>query len=130
MEVVIITQMKWRNLKSVSNLLNTPRFVRNPFLISYLCTFSLTLLVLVMYFKVQPQVPLFYSLARPAEQLAAKEWLFIIPAISGTISFTHLLLINSFLEYDRMILKLFSWSTVGLQVIITLGLLRILFIIS
>ncbi len=122
--------MKWRNLKSVGNLLNTPRFVRNPFLISYLCTFSLSLLVLVMYFKIQPQVPLFYSLARPAEQLASKEWLFVIPAISGAISFIHLILLNSYLEYDRMILKLFSWSTVALQLVISLGLLRILYIIS
>ena len=83
-----------------------------------------------MYFKIQPQVPLFYSLARPAEQLASKEWLFVIPAISGAISFIHLILLNSYLEYDRMILKLFSWSTVALQLVISLGLLRILYIIS
>ncbi len=118
------------SLNSVLALLSTPRYVRVPFLISYLCTFTLTLFVLVFYFRVQPQVPLFYSLARPAEHLASKEWLFLIPAISGAISFIHLMIINLFHEYERLLIQLFSWSTVGIQIILSLALFRVLLIIS
>src|SRR5687768_781612 len=122
-------RLKPLRVRYLLSLLNTPRFVRTPFLISYLCTFSLSLMVLVSYFQVQPQVPLFYSLARPAQHLAAKEWLFLIPALSGAISFIHLLLINTFHEYDRTLITLFSWTTVAVQVVLSLALLRVLLII-
>ncbi len=123
-------RLKPVRVRYILALLNTPRFVRTPFLISYLCTFSLSLGVLVSYFRIQPSIPLFYSLARPAEHLASKEWLFLIPALSGAISFIHLMVINIFHEYDRMLIVLFSWTTVAIQVILSLALLRILFIIS
>jgi hypothetical protein len=124
--------MRFKTIRAryVLALLSTPRFVRTPFLISYLCTFSLSLLTLVSYFRIQPQIPLFYSLARPAEHLAAKEWLFLIPAISGAISFIHLLLINVFHDYDRTLITLFSWTTVAIQVVLSLALIRVLWIIS
>lgn len=125
-----VMSVKKVKLKYLVSLLNTPRFIRTPFLISYLCTLSLSLLVLVAYFRIQPQVPLFYSLARPAEHLASKEWLFLIPAISGAISFIHLILINIFHEYDRLLIQLFSWTTVAVQIVLSLALIRILVIIS
>lgn len=116
-------------LSKLVALINTPHFVRTPFLISYLITFSLSLFVLVIYLRIQPAVPLFYSLARPTQHLVSKEWLFLIPALSGAISVTHLVLINIFEEYDQLIRLLFSWTTVAIQLVLAVAVIRSILIV-
>ena len=109
-------------------LLNPPRWVKAQFFISYICTVFTTLILLAVFTRIQPEVPLYYSLARPAQQLAPKEWLLLIPAISAFMSVTHLVIVNIFSDYDPMIIRLFSWTTVILQLTLSLALLRILII--
>jgi hypothetical protein len=121
--------LKNTKLKKIFSLINTPQFVRTPFLISYLITFSLSLFVLVIYLRIQPTVPLFYSLARPTQHLVPKEWLFIVPALSGAISVSHLILINIFEEYDQLIRLLFSWTTVAIQIVLAVAVIRSILIV-
>lgn len=88
------------------------------------------LLVLVFYFQTQPVIPLFYTLPQPVQQLAAKEWLFLFPLVITLITALHLSIIQTNVTYNKLLLQLFSWSTVLVQVILMLGLVRIVLIIG
>lgn len=107
-----------------------PKFVKTPFLIVYLLTLTSALATLVFYFKAQPQIPIFYSLATPSEHLAPKEWLLIFPALTTIVTLIHVAITRSLTQTDRLLVTLFSWSTVMIQIILTLALLRIIYIIS
>lgn len=110
--------------------LQPPRFVRTPFLLSYLLTLGSMLLVLVFYFRTQPVVPMFYTLPQPAQQLAAKEWLFLFPLVISLITAFHLSLVQTFSNYNRLLLQLLSWTTIIIQIIFGLALVRIVSIIA
>ena len=86
--------------------------------------------LLTLYFRLQPQVPLFYSLARPSQHLVHKNWLFVFPAISLAINVVHFSLLGLLRKIDRLLLKLFVWATVGTQLLLGIGLARILLIIT
>ena len=83
----------------------------------------------ISYIVVQPVVPIFYSLALPAQHLAAKEWLFLFPGLSFITTFLQLGVLTYSSGQEPLIIRLFSWTTFGLQVILTLALLRVLYII-
>lgn len=106
-----------------------PRHLRRPFLISFLLSALGTLFTLVVYFPLQPVVPLFYSLARPEQHLVAKEWIFLLPAISWVISLGHLSLAKLMRNADLILIKMFVWTTVVMQVVLTIALLRIILIV-
>jgi len=110
--------------------LQPPRFARTPFLISYLISLATMLLVLVFYFRTQPVIPLFYTLPQPAQQLAAKEWLFLFPLVITLITAFHLSLVQTFSASNRLLLQLFSWTTILIQVMFGLALVRIVGIIA
>lgn len=107
-----------------------PHFVRVPFLISFLIGLVLALVSLIFFFRLQPVIPVFYSLALQTQQLAPKEWLFLFPALSLGITFIHAVLINIFREHSRLMLRLFSWVTLGIQITLALSMIRIILIVS
>lgn len=98
-------------------------------LIGLLLSAISALTILVFYSDIQPEVPLFYSLTRPEEQVVAKQWLFFIPAFSAVILFLHAIWANALSREDMDSAKIFIWSTVGIIGMLLLGLMRILFII-
>lgn len=107
-----------------------PRHLRVPFLLAYLCCCIQLLAVLVAFVSLQPVVPLFYSLALPTQQLVAKEWLFIVPGIGCGIALAHTGLVSYERTLDVTLLQIFSWMTAVLELVLTLGLLRIVWIVS
>lgn len=109
--------------------LKIPKYIRQPFLISFLISLVAILLSLTIYFQIQPEIPLFYSLATKQQQLVNKEWLFIFPIFSMAISVFHILLLGLIRSYDRLVLQLYAWSTVLVQVILILAFIRIVWII-
>lgn len=110
--------------------IDTPNFLQVPFQLSFLLSSVTALFLLVFFFRIQPIVPIFYSLADPADFLASKIWLLIFPVLAFTISFGHLFLIKMLYQHQKIIPTLFAWSTVAVQVLILLELLRIIYIIS
>lgn len=110
--------------------LRPPKFVRVPITLCYINTLTMFLVVLVAYFRIQPVVPLFYSLARPAEQLAPKIWIFFIPCVLAVITFGHLALIYKYHDYEPLLLQLFAWTTLIVSVLLSLSLIRVLLIVS
>lgn len=108
----------------------TPRHLKAPLLSIFLISSAQALLALINYFKLQPQIPLFYSLARKSQYLVNREWLFLFPALSFVISFGHLFLLKTLRQLEPLLLKLFAWTTVGFQVILSLALIRIILIVN
>lgn len=101
-----------------------------PLLWSFLITTASALAVSVFFFKIQPQVPIFYSLPRPAQHLASKQWLFLFPAISFLISFIQVVILRIIKQKDKLLIKLFAWTSVGMQFLLGIALLRILIIVT
>lgn len=110
--------------------LRPPKFVRVPITLSYIITLSVLLTVLVAYFRIQPEIPLFYSLARPAEQMAPKIWIFFFPLILAVLTLFHLALIYRYLDYEKLLLQLFAWTTLVMNILLALALVRVLVIVS
>jgi hypothetical protein len=107
-----------------------PAWVKTPFRLIFLLTLAMILAVLVLYFRIQPQIPLFYSLAQPAQQLVAKEWLWLFPVTAVSITAVHLAVVQTYRNYNLLLIQLFSWTTVMILVLLGLALVRITMIVS
>ncbi len=111
--------------------INVPVHIKTHFFLSNLITGILFLVVTSSYFKLQPEVPLFYSLGNWSDQLAPKIWLAIYPGLSFAISMIHFAIIGVInLKLDKIVTTLFAWATIIIQVLLALSLLRILVIIA
>ena len=111
-------------------LLLLPRYLRRTFLLSLLIGLSMALATSALYFRIQPEVPLFYSLPRENQHLVAKEWLFLFPSLSLAITLIHISILTTAQHVEALLLKLFAWTTVGIQLILGTSLIRILLIIT
>ena len=101
-----------------------PKYIATPIKISLFITLFLLLLTGVILTFIQPVIPLFYSLPDPNEQLVNKSWLLLLPALSFLINLTHLGLLKIFPTVDQLMVKLFTWSGLILQIILTIITLR------
>lgn len=102
--------------------------IKRPLLISISVTGLITIATTVYYFFSQPIIPIFYSLARNEQALAQKEWIFLFPLISLVMTLLHSILISVFKELDKLVLRLFAWTTVVMQFFLFVTLLRIIII--
>ncbi len=105
-----------------------PESVKKPLIYSFVIFLVTTVAATAYFIAAQPEVPIFYSLAQPNQQLAAKSWLFLFPGIALIINLLHLLLLSAMKEYEAILLKLFGFSTVAIQFLLLLALLRIIYI--
>lgn len=103
--------------------------VRRALLVSWLISFSTILGLLAVYFVLQPEVPLFYSAGQPEAYLARKEWLFVFPSLSFGINIIHVGWLQYLRQYKKVLADIFAWTTVSLQLLISIGLIRIIWII-
>lgn len=116
--------------KKKTNFFLIPQTVKTPFLIIYLLTLVSALLTLTFYFRTQPVIPIFYSLPEPEQHLAAKEWIFIFPTLMFFVSLVHTSFTRFLNRSEKLLLNLFAWTTVVVQTVFLLALLRIVYIIS
>lgn len=104
--------------------------IKRPLLLSIAVTGVIAIFSTIFYFFAQPSIPLFYSLPRSEQALAVKEWLFLFPVFSLTMTLVHSLLISLFKELDRLVIRLFVWMTVVMQFFLFVTLVRIILITS
>jgi len=105
-----------------------PKVIKKPIFTAWTISLVILFISVIYYFIAQPQLPIFYSLARKSDQLAQKEFLFLFPLISFVMNFTHLLVIKILKSYSSLMLKLFTFTTTVLQGLFLLSLLRIVVI--
>lgn len=111
-------------------LFSLPKSLSRPVMLSLLISCSLTLLALTSYLNIQPVIPLFYSLARSSQFLATKQWLFLFPIGSFLMTVTHWLILRFMASLEKVILKIFIWTTIALQIILSLAMIRIILLVS
>lgn len=110
--------------------LQLPKYLKAPFQLSFLISSANALFLLISFFRLQPVVPIFYSLATANDFLAEKQWLILFPVLSFSITIGHLFLIRMLYRHEKIIPILFAWCTIAIQVILLFELMRIVFIIS
>jgi hypothetical protein len=122
-----MSALSFRKLTHLS--FHLPANLKSPFRLSFLASCILALAFLILYFRLPPVVPLFYSLAEPNDYLAPKEWLGVIPALSFLITFFHLILIRMLYHHEKIIPTMFAWATVIIQFLFLLAFVRIISIV-
>lgn len=100
--------------------------VEIPLTISIFTSLVVLAASIAFYFTLQPVIPLFYSLALPSQYLVSKEWIFVFPAFSFGITIGHLIIIKLIKEYEVVLLKLVAWSSIILQILLCLAMIRII----
>jgi hypothetical protein len=105
-----------------------PETIKKTILIARTITLAMLLIAVIYYFIAQPQLPIFYSLARKNDQLANKEFIFLFPAISFVMNLLHFPVIKTLKRYSSLMLNLFTVTTTILQAVFLLSLLRIVMI--
>ncbi|MBU0978471.1 MAG: hypothetical protein ABIJ03_00715 [Patescibacteria group bacterium] len=106
--------------------------VPNQKLIKFNLAISLSMGVglLIMFGRLQPTLPLFYSLPTKEASLIAKEWLAVIPGVSLLINGLHWLMtkhLSSRLNQPT-IWQLFWQMTTLIQILLAMSFVRIIWI--
>ncbi len=102
--------------------------IKQPLLLCVAFTGLITIVSTIYYFFAQPEIPLFYSLARPDQAITSKEWIFLFPTIALFITLLHSILISLFKDLEKLVLRLFAWTTLVVQCFLFFALLRIIII--
>lgn len=98
--------------------------------ISLVLSVILALIATIFYFIAPPQIPLFYSLSQPEQQLVQKEGIFILPTVALVSLLTTLALLSYAKNLDSVISTLILWSQIIMQSLLLVVTIRILVIIS
>ncbi len=106
-----------------------PKIVRRPFQFCLIISTIIFTIVTFFFFVAQSEIPLFYSLADAKQQLANKAWIWLIAGISFLLNLFHFFLIKAFYNLDKLVIKLFAWSTLVLQIVLGLTIIRIFLVI-
>lgn len=101
-----------------------PKTVQLAFKINLFLGLINTVIAGVLYFFLQPIIPIFYSLAQPNQQLQPKIWIFFYPAFSFVVFVIHALIVFRSKELDLATQKIFSWTTTVIIALLSLLLLR------
>lgn len=126
MELTFRTEKKKTGIRYLKFL---PKSLRLIGLWSILLNIVSFLVALVFYFGLQKEIPLFYSLSSD-QQLAGKQFIFILPMIATLMNAVHFLIAYIEKEINYNILKMFMQVTLLLQILLLAILLRIIIIVS
>jgi hypothetical protein len=111
-------------------ILSLPKYLSRPVMLSLLISCTLALISLTSYLNIQPVIPLLYSLARPSQYLVSKEWIFLFPIFSFLITVTHLLIVKMLSNLETVVLKIFIWVTITLQIFLSIAMIRIILLVT
>ncbi|KUK79727.1 MAG: transmembrane(s)proteins 12..34 [Microgenomates bacterium 39_7] len=100
-----------------------PRYVLIPLRISIFISLFLIIYTSTLQLYIQPVVPLFYSLPSGSDQLAPKIWLLLFPALSIIINIVHISAIK-IAAMSQLVIKLYAWADLLLQLILLMIALR------
>ena len=85
--------------------------------------------ILLSFQSLPPIVPLFYSLVRGEQQLAAKSWLFLLPVLALVFGIVHVWLGKYFFGVDRLLSRMAMMSLVLMVFLFLVALGHILIIV-
>ena len=91
--------------------------------------FSIILILSIVgyFFLLQPQIPLFYSLARVEDQLTSKLWVFIFPGL-GAVSMLVERIFSPILKEEHTALKVLSFGCMLVLLFLCTALIRVMMV--
>ncbi len=107
-----------------------PNHLRTPFLLSVLAAAINGFLVSIMYMPLQPEIPIFYSLAQSSDHLAPKVMFFLLPILSFGVLAFHFFLLKFLDEIAMVMQRFFAWSTCIIEVLLLLASVRIIWLVT
>ncbi len=114
--------------QQIKQSLQLPKVVQNAVGISIGITVIITICSALYFFFSQPQIPLFYSLTLPSQQLVPNYFIFIIPFLSLSNTFVNTGIYLLLKKYDQLLTTLFTWSSLTIQFLLLFIVLRIIYI--
>lgn len=107
-----------------------PQYTQQPLQLSMIINLVILFFVLISLSLIQPEVPLFHSLPGAEQQLIPKVWLLLLPGLSLLINIIHIGIVNLTKHIDSLMIKLYAWADVILQVLLLLVTLRNILIVT
>lgn len=105
-----------------------PVSIKKKLAYSFYLTTLITLISTALYFLVQPEIPLFYTLPQEHQALAPKIWLAVFPSISFLVTLIHMIALSFFYDLEELLQNLFATTTLAIQALLLLALVRILLV--
>ncbi|OGY25023.1 MAG: hypothetical protein A2Y57_02560 [Candidatus Woykebacteria bacterium RBG_13_40_7b] len=88
-------------------------------------------IILILTKKIlTPKIPLWYSKSWGLEQLAGKEWVWIIPVLSALIILLNFAIAKKFFNQELFISRFLNFSSLVVSLLLTITLWRILLLVS
>ncbi len=106
-----------------------PAHLKIPVLLSLLLLLITTLIALSMLISLQPEIPIFYSLASPKEYLANKNWILAFPSISLVMFIANAYIMRLLNSSDRILQRIFAWTATTLQFFLFIAMIRVLILV-
>lgn len=109
-------------------IISADRLSRFALWLSFFLLCIVFLVVFILWSKLPPQIPLFYSRPWGEEQLASNYWLLILPfSLLGLLIFN--LTLSSLFKKELLLSKILLWTPVILILLATITIFKILFLI-
>jgi hypothetical protein len=107
-----------------------PQYTQQPLQLSLIVNLFILFFVLISLNLTQPEIPLFHSLPEAEQQLVPKIWLLLLPGLSLLINIIHIGIVNLTKHIDSLMIKLYAWGGLVLQVLLLLVTLRNILIVT
>ena len=98
-------------------------------LISFVVDAAGMVIAIIFYPRLQPQIPIFYTLAEQTDQLANKEWIFLLPVLGLAMAVAHSLITAFNRRYDEFLWRLFALVTLIAELMLLTINIRIIWLI-
>lgn len=105
-----------------------PPLFTKELMFSYALLLTISIISILEYFLLPPQIPLWYSLSRPEQHLVPKIWIMIFPLGGSAIALLHTLIINKLRFMDATIIKIFSFGTTLILFLFLVSLVHIVYL--
>lgn len=100
-----------------------------PFILAFAAAALILIETVFSYGKLQPVIPMFYSLTNTEDQLVSKQFVFIFPILAILILFIHIPLQSYLQKHDMFDSVVFSWSTTIVEILLVIAYTRILLLV-
>jgi hypothetical protein len=84
----------------------------------------------VFYTFLPPQVPLFYSRPWGQDQLADKQFLFIVPAVASVLFLVHTLVNGKYVKVNKLMVHIFLWGQLAVNILATVVVIKTILLVS
>ena len=126
-EINLATEPKGAKKKSRAPILRP--YYRPFFYIAVPINILTVLFAFFFYPYLPPVVPLFGTMRLAADRLAERDWIFLLPLLATMINSIHAAVIYFARRYDVLILKIFDFFTIFVQVLFLAVLLRTILVV-